>query len=389
MVRRCVSASHAPSSGGFVAACMLAWLALNVSLGQAQTTVLAASENPAKRQAELHEQLLRETEYFERQSAVVKTVVKLVGPSIVHIEADVTDRRSLQHGQGGQVEEAGSGVIIKRNGQYYVLTNRHVIRSAQPEAIRIMLADRRWIHPTEAWEDPKTDVAVMLVDASHLVDARLGDSDAIEVGDFVLTFGSPFGLSHSVTFGIVSAKNRRDLDLGGTGVEYQNFIQTDAAINPGNSGGPLINLRGEVVGINTAIASNSGGNEGIGFAIPINMFVNVARQLIDTGTIARAFLGVTIDAKFGPAMAAELGLPRPIGARVTGVTDGSPAKTADLRVNDVILQFENVPIEDDVHLVNLISFTEVGKEVSLVVFRDQKEVTVKAVLASLGEFSTK
>lgn len=229
----------------------------------------------------------------------------------------------------------------------------------------------------------------MAVDSPDLVDARMGDSEAIEIGDFVLTCGSPFGLSQSVTFGIVSAKNRRDLDLAGTGVKFQNFIQTDAAINPGNSGGPLINLRGEVVGINTAIASSSGGNEGVGFAIPIKMFVNIARQLIDKGRVSRAYLGVSIASTFGPAEAAELGLPRPLGARVTGITKKSPAAAADLRFNDVILQFENVPIEDDDHLINLISFTEVGKDVSLIVFRDQKEVAIKAKLAASSDFPEK
>jgi serine protease Do len=359
----------------------------------AQTAILAASESKGmlseKRQAQLYEQLERETEFFQKQAAVVRTVAKLLGPSVVHVEADVTERRTLQHGHGGQVEEAGSGVIVGHNGKHYVLTNCHVVRGSRPEAIRIQLADRRWIGPSRVWTDVETDVAVMAIDAPYVVDARLGNSDAIEVGDFVLTFGSPFGLSHSVTFGIVSAKNRRDLDLAGTGVDFQNFIQTDAAINPGNSGGPLINLHGEVVGINTAIASSSGGSEGIGFAIPVNTFINVARQLVDKGRVDRAFLGVTIDSKFGPAVAAEMGLPRPIGARITAITAKSPAAAADLRVNDVVLQYETVPVEDDAHLVNLISLTEVGKEVSLVVFRDRQEVTIKAKLAAQADFASK
>ena len=142
---------------------------------------------------------------------------------------------------------------------------------------------------------PTTDVAVLAVSAPDLTAAPLGDSDRMEIGDFVLAVGSPFGLSHSVTFGIISAKGRRDLHLGEVDtVQFQDFLQTDAAINPGNSGGPLVNLRGEVIGINTAIASNSGGNEGIGFAIPVNMFMTVARQLIETGKVTRAFLGVNM-----------------------------------------------------------------------------------------------
>ena len=164
----------------------------------------------------------------------------------------------------------------------YVLTNRHVVKYANPKDIKIRLSDGRLIHPKKIWEDRKTDVAVMKVQAPQLVPARLGKSDKVEIGDFVLAIGSPFGLRQSVTYGIVSAKGRHDLDLGEGDVEYQNFIQTDAAINPGNSGGPLVNLRGEVVGMNTAIASSSGGNEGIGFSIPIRNVLHIAEATYST-----------------------------------------------------------------------------------------------------------
>ena len=164
------------------------------------------------------------------------------------------------------------------------------------------------------WDDADTDVAVLAIEGSELVAATPGDSDRMEIGDFVLAVGSPFGLRNSVTFGIISAKGRRDLQFGNATVRYQDFLQTDATINPGNSGGPLCNLRGEVIGINSAIASKSGISERIGFAIPINMFLNVARQLIDTGKVTRAFLGVSLESRYGPAMAAELGLPNPMGA---------------------------------------------------------------------------
>ena len=203
----------------------------------------------------------------------------------------------------------------------------------------------------------------MAVSAPDLVAAPLGDSDRLETGDFVLALGSPFGLSHSVTFGIISARGRWDLHLPKGTIHFQDFLQTDAAINPGNSGGPLVNLHGELIGINNSIASDSGVNEGIGFAIPINLFMTVGRQLIATGRVARAFLGVNLNSKFGPAMAAELGLPRPIGAQVTGVTPNSPAEAAKLQPGDVILEFNGTPVEDDAHLVNLVSLTEVGKTV--------------------------
>ncbi|HLA85539.1 MAG TPA: trypsin-like peptidase domain-containing protein [Thermoguttaceae bacterium] len=368
---------------------LLLGLAAGVALAQTPATPVSKTQGmPSEEaQAKLYEQLDAQTEFLRRQSEVIKTVAKLVGPAVVHIEADVDNRRSLQHGQNGMVEEAGSGVIIRGQGKhkdrYYVLTNRHVIRGAGPESIRVTLADQRMIHPLplRVWEDPETDVAVMEIEAPYLVPARIGKSGTVEIGDFVLAVGSPFGLSHSVTFGIVSAKNRRALQLGGTGVRFQDFIQTDAAINPGNSGGPLINLRGEVIGINTAIASNSGGSEGIGFAIPSDMFMHAAGQLIEKGKVDRAFLGVTLEKTFNGTMAAQLGLPRPMGALVKELSPDSPAAAAKLRPGDVILAVESTPVMDDNHLVNLISFHKVGEEVALTIFRDREEMTVKTQLA--------
>ena len=176
--------------------------------------------------------------------------------------------------------------------------------------------------------------------------------------------------------------------MGDASVVFQDFLQTDAAINPGNSGGPLVNLRGEVIGINTAIASNSGGNEGIGFAIPIDMFMYVAGQLIDTGKVSRAFLGVNLDSRFGPAMAAEVGLPRPAGARVNAITPKSPAEAAKLQVGDVILQFNGVAVEDDGHLVNLVSLTPVGRKVTIVIFRNRAAMTLQVEVADRSKFKS-
>lgn len=340
---------------------------------------------PEEREA-LYRQLRSQAELLEAQSGIVKTVAKLVGPTVVHIEADVAPRALPQFGPGRRVEEAGSGVIVRLGGKLYVLTNRHVIDGADSSGIRITLSDGRQIHPAQIWTDPETDVGVMAVTAADLAAAPIGDSQRMEIGDFVLAVGSPFGLSHSVTYGIISAKGRRDLELGDSGVRLQDFLQTDAAVNPGNSGGPLINLRGEVIGINTAIASNSGGSEGIAFAIPINMFMVVARQLIEHGKVSRAFLGVTLDRNFGPVMAAELGLPRPLGARIVDLTENSPASEARLQPGDVILQFEKTPIEDDAHLVNLVNLTEVGKEVSLLVYRDRQTRVVKVRVGNRGDY---
>jgi serine protease Do len=339
---------------------------------------------PAERE-KMYADLAHEAVALERALGVVKRVVKTVAPTVVHIEASKT--RQLQLGYGTRaVEEAGSGVIISLKDHFYVITNRHVIKSSDAEHIRIKLADSRVVHPTQIWSDMGTDVAVMEINEPRIIPAKLGDSSKLEIGDFVIAVGSPFGLSHSVTYGIISAKGRRDLELGDDGVRFQDFMQTDAAINPGNSGGPLMNLRGELVGINTAIASSSGGNEGIGFTIPIDMAMIVARQLINTGTVVRAFLGVNLDSKFGPTIATRLGLRRTIGARITGVTDSSPAAEAKLQIDDVILKFGEIPVENDSHLVNLVGLTEVGKEVSVLVFRDKKPLTLMVTVGDRSKY---
>ena len=187
-----------------------------------------------------------------------------------------------------------------------------------------------------------------------------------------MAFGSPFNLQQSVTRGIISAKGRSNLDLGEGEVDYQKFIQTDAAINPGNSGGPLVNLRGEVIGLNTAIASNSGGNEGIGFSIPINIAVRIMRQLIETGTVERGFMGVQLDYDFDSTSARYLGLQRLMGTRISQVTEHSPAAKANLQVDDVIIRFDGMQVDDMDHLINLVKRTELNREIELLIFREKK-----------------
>ena len=352
--------------------------------GEAQTGIGAGngprqSISPQERQ-ELYRQLVSQAEIIGAQSSIVKTVAKLVGPTVVHVEASVSEKAVMQHGSNRLVEEAGSGVIVNLGDKHYVVTNRHVINGALPDKIKIKLADGRIIAPRKIWKDSDTDVAVMAIDAPGVVDAAIGDSSKMEIGDFVLAVGSPFGLSHSVTYGIISAKGRRDLDMGRSDIRLQDFLQTDAAINPGNSGGPLISLRGEVIGINCAIASPSGGNFGIGFAIPSNMVMKVARQLVEQGKVTRAFLGVNLDA-ITPIKAAELGLQRPVGALITLVTPNSPAEAAGLRREDVILQIGDTPIADDGHVMNLISFSDVGEEIEIVIYRDRQSILVNASLS--------
>lgn len=371
-----------------LAICMLAAVAtLSVARPAAAQADLDGSLLSSDQRDELFEEVAAEYVEIQRRGNLLKKVVRLVKPTVVHIEAKKTEAPDSR-GRTRTSEEAGSGVIVQHNNRFFIVTNRHVIRDSTHAQIKIRLADGRVLYPTQTWDDRGTDVAVMAISGTGLIAARIGDSDSLEIGDFVLAVGSPFGLSHSITYGIISAKGRRDLKLGDGSVRYQNFLQTDAAINPGNSGGPLINMRGEIVGINTAIASSSGGNDGIGFTIPINMAINIAKQLIDDGTVKRAYLGVHLDSRFNAVQAAEIGLPRVEGARVSGITQNSPAHRAELQVGDVILKVNNSRIEDDSHLVNLISVTPVGKEITLYIFRNGKTLAVKTKVGDRGVFES-
>jgi serine protease Do len=363
-------------------ACLVGWVAFLSTLGvaSAHAQFQGVSRPSIEARDRLYEELWTDVATVERQGNVLKRVVQLVKPTVVHIDARKTETSS--GGRSRRVEETGSGVIVALGDTHYILTNRHVVKDATNADIKVVLDDGRVLNPSRVWDDRDTDVAVMAITAPGLIPARIGDSSRVEIGDFVLAVGSPFGLSHSVTYGIISGKGRRNLELGGPGVRYQNFFQTDAAINPGNSGGPLVNLRGEIIGINTAIASNSGGNEGIGFSIPIKAVMNVARQLIETGVVARGFLGVHMDPDFSAASAIRLGLPGKMGTRVTGAVTGSPAERSGIREGDVIVYFDGVLIEDDEHLSNITGLTIAGHEVEVVVYREGKPVTLSLTLAT-------
>ncbi|HYO23798.1 MAG TPA: trypsin-like peptidase domain-containing protein [Lacipirellulaceae bacterium] len=330
----------------------------------------------------LFTELQQDVAAMERELSIYKRVVQLMAPSVVHVEA--TPLSSFRMAE--DVEEAGSGVLVRIGDRDFVLTNRHVVRHSDVEHIRLELADGRQLRPTRIESDHETDVAVLFVEADDLTPARIGDSDAMEIGDVVMAFGSPFNLRQSVTRGIISGKGRVNLDLDDGGVHYQNFMQTDAAINPGNSGGPLVNLRGEVIGLNTAIASNSGGNDGIGFSIPINIAVSIMRQLVERGTVQFGFLGVTLDGYFDARAAQSFGLPRLTGARVKQVSPGSPAALAGIAVDDVILRFNGTPIENDRHLISLVKLSEIGRKVELVVLRDRQYLTIATSIGRLEDF---
>ncbi len=333
----------------------------------------------------LYQEVAREAVPFEQQARQLRRLTELLRPTVVHINTT----KPLQRPRNGKAteEDAGSGVITAIGERTVVITNRHVVHRAELANIDVRLDDGRELTPRRLWMDKGTDIAVLEIAGDDLQPARLAELEPVQIGDTVLAIGSPFGLAHSVTLGIVSATGRRDLQLGNDGsVQFQDFIQTDAAINPGNSGGPLVNMRGEVVGLNTAIASASGFNEGIGFAIPISMVMFVTRQLVANGTVARGFLGVTLDKALSPETAARLGMVRPVGARVLQVTPGAPADEAGIRVDDVILEYDGTAVEDDDHLVSLVSVTDVDRTVELVVFRAGQRLPIRMRVANRGDF---
>lgn len=327
---------------------------------------------------QIYREIAAETKVLEKHISLLKKIVKVVRPAVVHIEINAGNSR-----RNRLPDETGSGVIFKRGEKFFVLTNRHLVRYADVSELTIRLSDGREMRPTNIWLDAGTDIAVLEVDDNRLVAARIGNSAQLEIGDYILAIGSPFGLNHSVTHGIVSAKGRRDLELATDGVTYQDFLQIDASINPGNSGGPLVNLKGEVIGINTAIASTSGRNEGVGFAIPINMAMKIAEQLIDTGAVVRGFLGVSLDSRFNHDAAVRLGLETSHGARVTGITANSAAARARVRAGDVILRFNGTWIDSDAHLVNQVSMTPVDNPVPMMVFRDGEMVKLTVTVGEL------
>ena len=270
----------------------------------------------------------------------------------------------------------GSGFIIDADGS--ILTNNHVVENASK--IVVKLSDNLEYEAKVIGRDPKTDIAVIKIDVkTTLAAANFGDSDTLEVGEWVVAIGNPFGLDSTVTSGIVSAKGRHI----GQG-PYDNFIQTDASINPGNSGGPLLNLRGEVVGINTAIFSRTGGNIGIGFAIPINLVKELLPQLRGKGKVVRGYLGVLIQ-KVTPEIAESLGMDKSYGALVANVSKDGPAEKAGVKVGDVIIEFDGKEVKDSAELPIIVARTAVDKKVRMKVLRDKKELTLNVAVGELKD----
>jgi serine protease Do len=310
-----------------------------------------------------------------------RSVAKMVKPAVVHINTTEIVQQSspfpsfpgFEFGGPRRQHGTGSGVIVSPDG--YVLTNNHVVGDANK--IEVTMSDGRRLKGTRVGVDPETDLAVIRIDASGLPTAALGDSDLMEQGDWVVALGSPFGLQQTLTAGIVSATGR-ELPQGSP---FDRYLQTDASINPGNSGGPLVNLRGEVVGINTLIFTRSGGNDGIGFAIPSNLARKVYSELIKTGKVTRGFLGVTIT-ELDEARARAFGVEREAGVLVSDLTGpDAPAAKAGLRSGDVITTFNGKRVRTASELTNAVADTPVGQTATVDFIRNGEQRSVKVTIA--------
>ena len=336
------------------------------------------------------------TKLLGRLSDALAEVADVVRPSVVNISTTSTvTREENPYGDlfndpffrrffGDQAPDhqkrkykssaLGSGVIVSENG--YILTNNHVVKGA--EEIKVVLSDKREFKGKIVGTDPRTDLAVVKINAKDLPAAKLGDSAKLKTGDIVLAVGTPFGLNQSITMGIVSAVGRSNVGIA----DLEDFIQTDAAINPGNSGGALVNTNGEVVGINTAIFSTSGGYMGIGFAIPSDMAKTVMESIIKHGKVIRGWLGVSIQ-NVTPELAKSLGLKEPTGALVADVMKDSPAEKAGIKRGDVILSLNGKSVEDSTGLRNMVSAASPGTTLKLDLVREGKQLSLSA---TLGEF---
>jgi serine protease Do len=335
-------------------------------------------------------------ETLSKTGAAMAEVVAAVKPAVVNISSTRTVKtKGMPHpffndplfkkffgDENGSPEKRkefkqaslGSGVIADKNG--YILTNNHVVKDA--DDIKIRLSDKREFKGKVIGTDPKTDLAIIKIEAHDLPVMKIGDSDKMRVGETVIAIGNPFGLNQTVTSGIVSAVGRANVGIA----DYEDFIQTDAAINPGNSGGALVNVRGELIGINTAIFSTSGGYQGIGFAVPSNMVKTVMDSLIKSGKVVRGWLGVSIQ-PVTPDLAKQFGLKEEKGALVGDVVEDGPAEKAGIQRGDVIVEYDGKEVTDPTGLRNMVAGTPPDKKVAIKVLRSGTTHTINVMTAEL------
>ena len=302
-------------------------------------------------------------------------LVEAASPAVVNIQ--VTQMRRDRFGRAGEIGGAGSGVIVDAKGGH-ILTNHHVIDGA--DKIQVTLHDGRTLDAEIVGSDAGTDIALLKVEPDNLTEMPIGDSDSVRVGDFVIAIGNPYGLDNTVTSGIVSALGRTGINRGG----FENFIQTDASINPGNSGGALVNMDGELIGINSMIFSRSGGNVGIGFAVPTEIASSIMGQILDFGEIRRGLLGVEFN-NIDRAAAKTLDLDVDGGALITRVLPNSAAEKAGLKVGDIIVGVNDKTVASGTELRNTIGLMRTGDVIGLRYLRDNKSYTTSAELGRLED----
>ena len=317
-------------------------------------------------------------EHFEKLGKLFRQSTERAAPAVVNIQ--VTQNRSVG-GRGVRslkmpVEESGSGIVATIDQKQVILTNRHVIEEAERDAIQILTYDRRILVPANIVSNEDFDIAVIEVAEKLPLSAQLGDSDQVFVGDIILAIGNPFGLDRSVSMGVISAVGRRNVPGTAGSVPRIGFFQTDAAVNPGSSGGMLLNLRGEVIGVLTAIATQGGKNEGVAFAMPINAVLRIAEQLVQKGTAVKPYMG------FAPEMVSSedrrrLTIDRFIGAKIKNIAPDTPAEQSGLKVGDIILTFNDTEVEDDIHILYLVALSEIDKPVILRINRGGEILNVK------------
>jgi serine protease Do len=317
-------------------------------------------------------------EHFEKLGVLFRQSAERVAPAVVNI-CVLQNRAAGRANRSPKTPVSGSGIVVTIAQKQVILTNRHVIGDAERGSVMILTHDRRILTPVKIASNEDFDLAILEVSEKLPRSAPFGNSEHVRTGDLVLAIGNPLELDRSLSMGMISAVGRRRVPNAGNSAPLIDFFQTDAAINPGSSGGALLNLRGEVIGIVTAIATQGGGNEGIAFVMPINAVLRIAEQLVQNGRVTKPYIGCNFDPDFSQLASSfderqQLGIERFIGAKILTVAPNTPAEQVGLKSGDVILTFGNTEVEDDFHMINLVAQSEIGKPVPLKINRNGDEL---------------
>ena len=336
----------------------------------------------AQDEAQQRTEFYAAAEHFEKLGKLFRQTTELAAPSIVTIRVKQDRAVGRNRSTRMTIEESGSGIIATIASKKVILTNRHVLEEAEPNAITILTHDRKILTPVKIAANEDFDIAVIEVAEELPKSAQFGDSDKVQVGDIVLALGNPLGLDRSLSMGVISAVGRRNVPRATGSAPRTGFLQTDAAVNPGSSGGMLLNLRGETIGVLTAIATQGGGHEGIAFVMPINAVLRIAEQLVKTGTVVRPHVGFGFERTITSEERQQLGIDRWIGARIRSIIPDTPAEWSGLKVGDVILTFNETEVEDELHVTHLVAQSAIGKPVVMRINRDGKMLNITVTPAS-------